>query len=260
VAGAGCRVGRIEQQRDTAFLSRGFHEIDGVTAQCAQVQQAEFAAQQPRLDAGNAQQGLECGQHLVDVGEIVFQPHRQFGGGRRMCKRRLDARAVAGQWRAQVVRDVVGGAAHGCNQPVDAVEHAVQGLRQAVEFVSGAAHRNAMPQVAIHDLLRRAPHRFDRPQRGARDQIAAAEGDQQHEAETRQRRTAYVLAYLFDFVFVEAHEQPAAVGQMHPARNDVGIAGMPQAGQAQRCLVPLAATGHVSRLPISFCPSAASSR
>ena len=43
----------------------------------------------------------------------------------------------------------------------DAVEHPVQGVRQAVEIVAGAAHRYPLREVAGDDRLRRAAEGLD---------------------------------------------------------------------------------------------------
>ena len=69
----------------------------------------------------------------------------------RTAPRRLDARAVPGQWRSQVVGDGVTGAAYPGNQLFDAVEHAVERGAERAKLVAAVIVWNAVAQVAVDD-------------------------------------------------------------------------------------------------------------
>ena len=64
----------------------------------------------------------------------------------------LDLGARDGERRAQVVGDVVADVAQLIEQAPDLVEHEVDAARDAVEVVDFAHHRQALLEVAFHDL------------------------------------------------------------------------------------------------------------
>jgi hypothetical protein len=59
------------------------------------------------------------------------------------------------------VGNVVGDLAQALVQAFDAAEHSVQRVRQAVELVAGAADRQALGEIARHDLLACGRHAVD---------------------------------------------------------------------------------------------------
>lgn len=81
------------------------------------------------------------------------------------------------------MRDVGGKLAdllEGCAQ---AIHHSIEGGDEMVEFVAGAARRDANVQIRAGDFLRCLGHRSDRPQRPAGHEPApdAAQADEERE-------------------------------------------------------------------------------
>ena len=75
--------------------------------------------------------------------------------------------------------DVVGHLPHIFHQRRDAVQHGVDGLGQPVQFVLGAAHRNAGFQIAIHDGAAGLGDRVGAAEKAAADQTAGQDRQQQ---------------------------------------------------------------------------------
>src|SRR3546814_7321365 len=85
----------------------------------------------------------------------------------------LQPGAQLGQRRAQVMGDGVRDIAHALDQLLDLFQHAVDDAGKLVEFVVGAAHRDALAEVAVDDGNRRAIDALDALQDEASDQQAA---------------------------------------------------------------------------------------
>ena len=65
------------------------------------------------------------------------------------------------QRRAQIVGDVVGYVADAIHQAFDFIDHAVQVAGQLIELVAAAANRDALRQVAGHDVAAGLVDDFD---------------------------------------------------------------------------------------------------
>ncbi len=111
----------------------------------------EIGAAGAALDLGDAQQGGEQRQDIVGRGDGPFQRLVVIACAGGFGARPLKPVAQMGDRGAQVMGDVVGDLAQILHQAGNAVQHVVDGFRQAVEFVAGAAHRNAGRQIAVHD-------------------------------------------------------------------------------------------------------------
>ena len=98
--------------------------------------------------------------------------------------------AQAGERRAQIMRDIVGDLAADPHQHADAAEHGVEAFGEPVEFVAGAGDRQALRQIAAHDVLSRGVHCVDAPQHAPRDEERAGRRERRKKDERGRQRLA----------------------------------------------------------------------
>ena len=118
-----------------------------------------------RLDAGEFEDG---GKHVEQSIGFLDRLAQRFTVGvrvRRRFERGFQLLAKTGERRAQVMCDRVARRSRRLHQRFDAVEHAVHGLREFVEFIADAEYRRASRQIAAHDLARGAGQHFGAPRR-----------------------------------------------------------------------------------------------
>ena len=71
------------------------------------------------------------------------------------------------------MRDIVGDLLHAHHQRLDAVEHNVEIVGETVKLVAGAGHRQAVAEVAGHDVACGLGHGIDPVQHASRDEKSA---------------------------------------------------------------------------------------
>ena len=131
----------------------------------------------------------------------------------RLMQRRLDAVAQAVERRLEIVRDIVGDLAQSRHQLLDPRQHEVEALRQAVELVARAVHRQPPGEIAFHDGARGGGDRIDPGEQVAADQIAAADAEQRHHAKSPQHGRADHARELAPVLDVAADDETVAAGQ-----------------------------------------------
>ena len=139
----------------------------------------------------------------------------------RLAQRLLDAVAQMGQGAAQIVRHAVADRAHAGHQPVDALQHDVQPLGQAVELVAAVAHLHAPRQVAFVDLARRLGDAIDAAQDAPAHQHAAGNTEAECQRQRPAHRAAHRVAHLVAFMDVAPHQQEIWAGNHLDARPDM---------------------------------------
>ena len=165
------------------------------------------------LEPRDQQQRVEGLDQLVGLLDGLCQP---VAIGRRAVgirERRLGAVAQPVERRLEIVGDVVGDLAQGRHQLLDAVEHGVEALRQAVELVAGAVERDALGEVAGHDRAARLGDGLDAPQHAAADGQAGADAESAEQNDAPQRQLPHGAgepALVLDIAADDQHE---------PARN-----------------------------------------
>ena len=131
-----------------------------------------------------------------------------------MLKRELGAGLEAGERRAQVVRDVVERIAHGADERLVALEHAVEERDEFVDFVLGARIGHAGAHVAgLDDGADRADDFADRAERAIGDESAAAKAERDDGDHDEKEDDAEVAQQFVAVFGGAAHVHDGAVGQ-----------------------------------------------
>jgi hypothetical protein len=73
----------------------------------------------------------------------------------------LEANQHAGEWRPQIMRNVVAGAGHALHERFDLVEHSIDDDGQSVERVVDPSGRRSFPQFPGDDALNSLVHLLD---------------------------------------------------------------------------------------------------
>ena len=139
--------------------------------------EAALAAREHEQRVDQAFLVLAGREHLAQHGA---QP---FVAGVGVGERDLDQRALVGERRAQLVRDVGGELALGLERGLEPLEQRVEGAAELAQLVVGAAQGEAPVEVAGGDLPRGGGDRAQRPQRAAGDEPAEPGGEQRHDRE-----------------------------------------------------------------------------
>ncbi len=167
----------------------------------------------PALQLGDAQQGIEDRQHLIDVDD-----RRGHGGAAVLfaCGVELGALqplAHVAERRTQVVGDVGRHLAQAVHRSLQPVEHAVQAGREAVELGPEADRRQPLVEPAAHDPF---GSEIDLLQPADEQPSGHQPADDGHEGEADappQGDLAQGLVELVQRIGAAAHHQHAAVGR-----------------------------------------------
>ncbi len=166
------RATRLADQAQLAFVGGRLVQLADVAHDRCEVHRLERAAIGAGLHSRDAQQRVECLEHLVELphalGEILVA--RLRGGGQH-----LESIAQARERAAQIVRDAVGYVPHAGQEILDLVEHRIHVARELVVLVVAAVQRRAPAQVAGYDLARRAVQLGQPALRAQRHQQSAHE-------------------------------------------------------------------------------------
>ena len=90
-------------------------------------------------------------------------------------------------------------------------EHGVERFRQPVEFVAGAAHRQALREIARHDLRARVRHAVDALQRVAADREPDDQRTDAHDAERHHQRLPHQQPKFLRLAEIAADQNAQAV-------------------------------------------------
>lgn len=113
--------------------------------------------------------------------------------------------------RLEIVGDVVGDLPQSLVQLLDALQHGIQRHRQAVEFIAGSAHRQALRQVAGHDLLAGIRHAVNAFQRVAADAEPDDDGAEPHDRQGHHQRLAHQQTETLGVAEVAADQDSEAI-------------------------------------------------
>ena len=188
-------------------------EIGEVVAERLQIDHLEAAALAAGFRARDVEQGVEGRDHRLRVRQ------RRLEQGARLCaagllqQRHLDARAQPVERRAQIVRDVVGDLAHAAEQPLDLVEHGVEVGRQLIELVARASERDALAEIARHDLAGGAIDRVDAPEHAPAHQKAAGEAEEKRERKAPAQRAPDHRLQLQILLDLAPDQEPEAIAE-----------------------------------------------
>jgi len=219
---------RIEVQRLSPIFGDRLVELDHVAKQRIERHLPKRGAPPSRLDVGDAQQCVEGPEQAVGVAERLLDRGRAH---LRMRSQRLETVAQACERGAQVVGDAVRDAAHVLHEPLDAVQHLVQILRELIEVVTRSPRRDAARQISGHDAPARLVDAFDAPQGAARHRGATREGEQRRYPEPPRERPRDELVCLLQLVHVATDQQVKSAAQAERSRagavRALGITGCP---------------------------------
>jgi hypothetical protein len=104
------------------------------------------------------------------------------------AKGELELGSQGGQGSSQLVARVRDEAALSRKGGLEAVEHAVQGLPEAVDLVARGRKREPTARLGRRDRLRLASHRLDRPKRGGGETVARKRREQERGGAADQQR------------------------------------------------------------------------
>ena len=152
---------------------------------------------------------------LVGFRDGGFQRRAIIGDARRAAQRLFAAVAQPRQRRFEIVRDVVGDFLEAAHQRLDALQHGVEMLGEAVELVAGAGDRQAAGEIAGHDGLRLVGHGLDAVEHAPADEEAA--GEPQHD-DQRQRPLPGIgddAEQPLAFLEIASDQKAEAAGQLH---------------------------------------------
>ena len=208
-------------------LGGGREGVDHIGEDSAEIEFAKAGAARARLDLRDAQQRAENAENLVDLGDGRLDGGIVLFDRLRPLLRRFQPLAQARQRGLQIVRDIGRDLAQAFHQLGDAVEHPVQGERQPVEIVVGAAHRHALREIAGDDRLRRAPDRLDALEQGETERDAADTAERDHGGKGRCETVKNGFFELVDLLAIGADGEPRAAGErgdQDAAMADVAVA------------------------------------
>ena len=150
-------------------------------------------------------------ENLVDLGDGRLDGGVVFFDRLRPRLRRFQPLAQPRQRGLQIVRDIGRDLLQAFHQLGDAVEHPVQGEREPVEIVTGAAHRHALREIAGDDRLRRAPDRLDALEKARLSAMPPMTAERDHRGKGRRETVEDGLFDLVDLLAVggdcEAHRR-----------------------------------------------------
>src|SRR6202035_3070249 len=107
VAAYNCTIGRFDVKADTLVFGDRIVEIARFANESGELDLAKPFAPATVLDFRNAQQRRDGGQRLVEAGDRLIGNGAQFLQRCGVLAAALEAYAHAGEWRAQIMRDVV---------------------------------------------------------------------------------------------------------------------------------------------------------
>ena len=110
--------------------------------------------------------------------------------------------------------DVVGDFPHAAHQFADALQHQVEVLGEAVQFVPGAADPKAAVEIARHDGAGGLGHVVDALQHAARHEPAAEHAEQHDESERGAEGVADRRAQVVALLGVAADDEAEASGEI----------------------------------------------
>ena len=182
------------------------------------------------LEARDQQQRVEGLDQLVGLLDGLDEAVAVGGGAVGVAQRRLGAVAQAVERRLEVVGDVVGHLAQGAHQLLDARQHGVEALRQAVELVAGAVERDAPGEIAGHDGAAGVGDGLDAAQHAAADQRGR-----------RRRRAATAAPTLHSATWpmVSANRRWSSMSRPTTSMRPPGTAHGHADGQARGAAAPL---------------------
>src|SRR6516165_6916633 len=125
----------------------------------------------------------------------------------------LQSSPHAGQWRAQVMSDVVGDLAVGLHQFLDAIEHRVEIFREPIPLVTGAAQRYPLAEPASHNLAARRVDRFDPRDRTPRRRYSGRGSQDEKQHGGRGETNSDIFPKSVEILDIAAEKHVMAVGQ-----------------------------------------------
>ena len=150
----------------------GIVQFDNLAGDFDQIHVAERALSRLGLNLRDPRDGGEYPQDGIEVGDRVADQQLIILANALTVIGLLQPSAHSRQRRPQVVRNIVADLLDLSHQRLDAVQHQIEVLRDAIPFVMGAAERNPLVETAEHDGPAGGVDLFNPPYRPARHQDA----------------------------------------------------------------------------------------
>ena len=160
------------------------------------------------------------------------------------------------------MRGAVQHRAHAERELLDFVEHGVDLARQRVDLVVRIAHRQALRQIAAHDLRRNRRDRAGLRQDAPAHPKAAPQTEQQGQHDGRDQAAHHQVLDVLPLLHVMAHQHAVAARQRKALRAHFMVAGLVAERHRDLELDPLAFVAHRSSAKPAHCrpPDAAADR
>ena len=225
-------------ERDVARLRDRSVEVRDVVPDGGEVHPLEGVSALPRLDAGDAEQRVECRQHLIGFPERSLGEGCRGGVTARVAKL-LEAGAQPAQRSAQVVGDVVRDSAHIVHQCLDTLKHGIQVRDQLVEFVAAPVALDALRQLALHDAARCSVDGLDARNHASAQSPGDDEGEHCGNADAPSHGAEYGRAHLLEIPHVASDQEVKPAPELEvPGPRPVRLAAFALAGGVQLELHP----------------------
>ena len=147
----------------------------------AQVVRREAQRQASVVGAGEHEQVLGQPHEPLDLLRGRAQRVLQLWLRARPAQRQLELGAEGSERRPQLVARVRDEAPLSRQPLLQPTEHLVQGLSEPPDLVVGRRQRKPLVGALARDLGRLPPHRLDRPERGAGEEVATDRGQEQRQ-------------------------------------------------------------------------------
>ena len=165
------------------------------------------------LDLRNAQQGGDDGQRLVEPGDRLIRNRPQFLERPGVLTAAFEAYPHPGQWRPQIVGNVVADSGDLVDESLDLVEHAVDDDGELVEWIVETLRRQALPQIAADDTFDLLVDRLDALLGTQAQERPGRDGKAQGGQQAQRQRLLHDLRQLRKLVDVAADHQRFAIRQ-----------------------------------------------
>src|SRR5437660_2098220 len=143
----------FDMQREALVLGDRLVEVAYFADQRSELDLAEPFEPATMFYFGNAQEGCDDGQRLIETDNGLINDRMRFLQGFGLFTPAFEPNPHACERSAQVMCDVVADAGNLMNQSFDLVQHAVDAECEVVEGIVASAGRQAFAQIACHDTL-----------------------------------------------------------------------------------------------------------
>ena len=188
-------------------------ELGQILQQGREIHAGEGGPSGAGLDACDPQQRIECGQHLLGIGDRLGGERAGVFAAVELGAKQLQLGAHPGQGRAQIMGDVVRNLTHARHQLLDALEHPIEIHGKRVEVVPAAVERDASGEVPGHDLAGGLVDRLQAPHDTRAHQPSAQQGQGRGDGQPPAERVEDQCTRSLQITHVAADQESQAAAQ-----------------------------------------------